>query len=197
MSDAPDTPSLPRTLYGSLIIAYIILALLEPAAPFAVYTRIVALILPVAIGVALFRSSRSIKEHSRIRIDRKGTPEQRAAAKDLLRKADGYENSRAVALALALAILSLLVFQLIAAVRVGVSFIPAVALAVCSLVLLRLSRLVVEREQEALTDGIERITGAPSTPLGYGELDMGVGYRFVASNYSNLPSDPSDWVERR
>lgn len=197
MSDAPDTPSLPRTLYGSLIITYIILALLEPAAPFAVFTRIVALILPVAIGVALFRSSRSIKEHSRIRIDRKGTPEQRAAAKDLLRKADGYENSRAVALALALAILSLLVFQLIAAVRVGVSFIPAVALAVCSLVLLRLSRLVVEREQEALTDGIERITGAPSTPLGYGELDMGVGYRFVASNYSNLPSDPSDWVERR
>ena len=197
MSDAPDTPSLPRTLYGSLIIAYIILALLEPAAPFAVFTRIVALILPVAIGVALFRSSRSIKEHSRIRIDRKGTPEQRAAAKDLLRKADGYENSRAVALALALAILSLLVFQLIAAVRVGVSFIPAVALAVCSLVLLRLSRLVVEREQEALTDGIERITGAPSTPLGYGELDMGVGYRFVASNYSNLPSVPSDWVERR
>lgn len=197
MSDAPDTPSLPRTLYGSLIIAYIILALLEPAAPFAVFTRIVALILPVAIGVALFRSSRSIKEHSRIRIDRKGTPEQRAAAKDLLRKADGYENSRAVALALALAILSLLVFQLIAAVRVGVSFIPAVALAVCSLVLLRLSRLVVEREQEALTDGIERITGAPSTPLGYGELDMGVGYRFVASNYSNLPSDPSDWIERR
>ena len=197
MSDAPDTPSLPRTLYGSLIIAYIILALLEPAAPFAVFTRIVALILPVAIGVALFRSSRSIKEHSRIRIDRKGTPEQRAAAKDLLRKADGYENSRAVVLALALAILSLLVFQLIAAVRVGVSFIPAVALAVCSLVLLRLSRLVVEREQEALTDGIERIMGAPSTPLGYGELDMGVGYRFVASNYSNLPSDPSDWVERR
>lgn len=197
MSDFPDTPKLPRVLYAILVAAYIPLGLLEPAAPFAVFTRIVALILPVAIGVALFRSSRSIKEHSRIRIDRKGTPEQRAAAKDLLRKADGYENSRAVALALALAILSLLVFQLIAAVRVGVSFIPAVALAVCSLVLLRLSRLVVEREQEALTDGIERITGAPSTPLGYGELDMGVGYRFVASNYSNLPSDPSDWVERR
>lgn len=197
MSDAPDTPSLPRTLYGSLIITYIILALLEPAAPFAVFTRIVALILPVAIGVALFRSSRSIKEHSRIRIDRKGTPEQRAAAKDLLRKADGYENARAVAITLALVILSLLVFQLVAAIRVGASFIPAVALAVCSLALLWLSRSVVEWEQGALTSDIEQITGTPAVTLGYNELDMGVGYRFVAANFSLLPLDPSAWVERR
>ena len=197
MSDAPDTPSLPRTLYGSLIITYIILALLEPAAPFAVFTRIVALILPVAIGVALFRSSRSIKEHSRIRIDRKGTPEQRAAAKDLLRKADGYENARAVAITLALVILSLLVFQLVAAIRVGASFIPAVALAVCSLALLWLSRSVVEWEQGALTSDIEQITGTPAVTLGYNELDMGVGYRFVAANFSLLHLDPSAWVERR
>ena len=197
MSDAPDTPSLPRTLYGSLIITYIILALLEPAAPFAVFTRIVALILPVAIGVALFRSSRSIKEHSRIRIDRKGTPEQRAAAKDLLRKADGYENARAVAITLALVILSLLVFQLVAAIRVGASFIPAVALAVCSLALLWLSRSVVEWEQGALTSDIEQITGTPAVTLGYNELDMGVGYRFVAANFSLLPLVPSAWVERR
>lgn len=197
MSDFPDTPKLPRVLYAILVAAYIPLGLLEPAAPFAVFTRIVALILPVAIGAALIRSSRSIKEHSRIRIDRKGTPEQRAAAKDLLRKADGYENARAVAITLALVILSLLVFQLVAAIRVGASFIPAVALAVCSLALLWLSRSVVEWEQGALTSDIEQITGTPAVTLGYNELDMGVGYRFVAANFSLLPLDPSAWVERR
>ena len=197
MSDFPDTPKLPRVLYGGLVVAYIILGLLEPAAPFAVFTRILALLLPVAIGVALIRSSRSLKGHARLRIDRKGTPEQRTAAKVLLRKADGYENIRAVVIALALASLSLLVFQLVAAIRAGASFIPAVALAVCSLALLWLSRSVVEWEQGALTDDIEQITGAPAVTLGYSELDMGVGYKFVAANYSILPLDPSAWVEGR
>lgn len=197
MSDFPDTPKLPRVLYGILVAAYVPLGLLDPAAPFAVFTRIVALILPVAIGVALIRSSRSIKGHSRLRIDRKGTPDQRTAAKVLLRKADGYENTRAVVTALALASLSLLVFQLVAAIRAGASFIPAVALAVCTLALLWLSHSVVEWEQRALTSDIEQITGTPSFTLGYSELDMGVGYRFVAANYSFLPLDPSAWVERR
>lgn len=197
MSDFPDTPKLPRVLYGSLVVAYIILGLLEPAAPFAVFTRIVALILPLAIGASLLRSSRSIKGHSRLRIDRRGTPEQRTPAKVLLRKADSYENARAIFITLALVTLSLLVFQLVAAIRVGASFIPAVALAVCSLALLWLSRSVVEWEQGALTDDIEQITGAPAVTLGYRELDMGVGYRFVAANFSLLPLDPSAWVERR
>lgn len=197
MSDFPDTSKLPRVLYPILVAAYIPLGLLEPAAPFAVFTRIVALILPVAIGAALIRSSRSLKGHARLRIDRKGTPEQRTAAKVLLRKADGYENARAVAITLALVILSLLVFQLVAAIRVGASFIPAVALAVCSLALLWLSRSVVEWEQGALTSDIEQITGTPAVTLGYNELDMGVGYRFVAANFSLLPLDPSAWVERR
>ena len=43
MSNFPDTPKLPRVLYGGLVAAYIVLGLLEPAAPFAVFTRIVAL----------------------------------------------------------------------------------------------------------------------------------------------------------
>lgn len=197
MSDFPDTPKLPRTLYGILVATYAILGLLDPAAPFAVFTRIVALILPVAIGVALIRSSRRIKRHCRIRLDRKGTPEQRTAAKVLLRRADGYENARAVVITLALASLSLLVFQLVAAIRVGISFIPAVALAVCTLALLWLSRSVVDWEQGALADDIEQITGTPPFTLGYSDLDMGVGYRFVASNYSFLPLDPSARVEGR
>lgn len=197
MSDFPDTPKLPRVLYGGLVVAYIILGLLDPTAPFAVFTRIIALLLPMAIGVALIRSSRSLKGHARLRIDRKGTPEQRTAAKVLLRKADGYENARAVAITLALASLSLLVFQLVAAIRVGTSFIPAVALAVCMLALLWLSRSLVDWEQEALSDTLRGIIGSEPVTLGYNELDMGVGYRFVASNYSSLPLDPSAWVERR
>lgn len=172
-----------------LMVEYAALAVLDPGSPAAAALRIAAYATAAGVGVAMVRSSRIEKGRARVRINGRGTSDQASAAKILLGKADTYEYIRAAVTAAALLSLTLMVVQMCAVIRLGAPVVPAVGMLVCSLGLLWVAHLLVDRQQDSLSDTLRDITGSEPVTLACGELDTGAGYKFVASNFSTLPKD--------